>query len=245
MWSSSTMINLNELYFLFTFSPSSPDEGMVEGECSICPFSKSSIAAAVSLVSVSASNSIPPRSTSTAESADGTSAVEGIYINKHMDGSILFPSNKIIRLIVNFAWYLQSLHHEHLTDFYRLFFHLFGEFFWESTWRNWSLAGLMTGGTGSSLQSNSPPPVALAPSSCCSLPSATELSLKSFPADLQVPIGGSMGIAPSEWRRHSNMWQPQKQSAQLIHVSVKDNVMGIVAAWLRHSVTGQTPETKK
>ena len=115
MWSSSTMINLNELYFLFTFSPYSPDEGMVEGECSICPFSKSSIAAAVSLVSVSSSNSIPPRSTSTAESADGTSAVEGIYINKHMDGSILFPSNKLIRLIVNFAWYLQSLHHEHLT----------------------------------------------------------------------------------------------------------------------------------
>ena len=39
----------------------------------------------------------------------------------------------------------------------------------------------------------------------------------------------------------------QKQGAQFIHVlaPVQDNVVGIVAAWLRHSVTSQTPETKK
>ena len=46
-----------------------------------------------------------------------------------MGGSIPFPSNKLIRLMVTFAWYLQSLHHEHLTDFYRLFFPLFDGLF--------------------------------------------------------------------------------------------------------------------
>ena len=36
-------------------------------------------------------------------------------------------------------------------------------------------------------------------------------------------------------------------SSQIIHVlaSVHDNVVGIVAAWLRHSITSQTPETEK
>ena len=35
-------------------------------------------------------------------------------------------------------------------------------------------------------------------------------------------------------------------SAQFIHVlaPVQDDVVGIVAAWLRHSVTSQTPETE-
>ena len=39
----------------------------------------------------------------------------------------------------------------------------------------------------------------------------------------------------------------QKQGAQFINVlaPVQDKVVGIVAAWLRHSVTSQTPENEK
>ena len=54
--------------------------------------------------------------------------------------------------------------------------------FWNSTWRKWSHGWMI--GTGSSLQPDSLPSIAFAPTtSCCSLPSATRLPLR-FLAEL-------------------------------------------------------------